>query len=250
LSNPLQIALQLWTVRSLADADLLAALHQVGALGYRAVEFAGFGTAAPATIGRGLAECGLRAASTHVGFDALTQHLESVIADMRVIGCPCVVVPAFAPQLRTTLEDALRLAEMLNQIGERLVHAGLALAYHNEDYDFAPLGTSTLWDVLVAHTDPGLVQLQLDIFTAHQMGRDIFALMRDHGSRITSYHVCDIRADRYVPVGQGEFDWPALMSAMRATSGRWLIVEHDAPPDPLEDARTSRLALERFGMAA
>lgn len=239
----MEIALQLWTVRGLAEADMASALCEVAAIGYGAVEFAGFGSARPEAVRRALGAAGLRAASAHVPYAALQAGLDRVVADMRMIACPQVVVPAFGRELRDTPERAFALAESLNAIGAHLADAGLAFAYHNEDYDFAPLGESTLWDILVARTDPGLVQLQLDVFTARLMGRDPIVLMRQHGARITSLHVCDMRAGGYVPIGQGETDWPALLSTARDTAARWLIVEHDAPPHPLDDARASLLAL-------
>mgnify|MGYP006280988623 CR=1 FL=1 len=58
--HPTQIALQLYTVRSLTAADMAGALEQVADAGYVAVEFAGYGSsprcrcsAAPRSLCRG-----------------------------------------------------------------------------------------------------------------------------------------------------------------------------------------------------
>jgi len=246
LSSGLQPALQLWTVRELAEHDMVTTLAAVAGMGYTAVEFAGFGTAPLTAIHAALATNGLSAISAHVPYRDLAHRLDGVNGDLRAINCPQAIVPAFDRPLYRTLADARRLAASLNVIAARLRAAGLTFAYHNEADDFAALGGASLWQVLVAETDPSLVELQLDVFTAIQMGQDVTALMRDQAARITSLHVCDKRGERYVPIDQGELDWPALIAAARQTACRWVIVEHDAPPDPLVDAKASLDALSKL----
>jgi sugar phosphate isomerase/epimerase len=246
LSSGLRPALQLWTVRELAERDMVTTLAAVAGMGYAAVEFAGFGIVPLTAIHTALATSGLRAISAHVPYRDLAHELDKVIGDLRAINCPQAIVPAFDLRLYGTLADARSLAASLNTIAARLHAAGLTFAYHNEADDFAALDGTTLWRALVDHTDPALVELQLDVFTAVHMGQDVIALMRDQAARITSLHVCDKRGERYVPIGQGELDWPALIAAARQTACRWVIVEHDQPPDPLVDAKASLDALTKL----
>jgi sugar phosphate isomerase/epimerase len=246
LSNKLQLAIQLWTVRALAEQDLDRTLKQVRDIGCDAIEIFGDGPAFYDDMRRALQNSGLRCCSAHVPFAALRNDLPRIIVGLQSIGCATAVVPAFSKDLRDTQPRALQLAIDLNRIGERLNAAGIRFAYHNEDYDFAPLGNSTLWQMLVENTDASLVQLQLDVFTATLMGADPINLMRAYGARIASVHVCDMRDGQYVPVGQGTLDWPALLAAASHTAAEWLIVEHDAPANPIEDAGASLRALRSF----
>lgn len=246
LSTKPQLALQLWTVREWAEGDLAGTLKQVRATGYDALEIFGDGPNFFADMQAALQTSDLQCCSAHVPFAALRDDLPRIIAGLRLIGCPMAVVPAFPKNLRDTLPKALQLASDLNRIGEHLHTAGIAFAYHNEDYDFAPLEDTTLWQTLVANTDEDCVQLQLDVFTATLMNADPISMMREQGRRITSLHVCDMRDCKYVPVGQGELDWPALLAAAAQTATQWLIVEHDAPANPIEDAAASLNALREF----
>jgi sugar phosphate isomerase/epimerase len=243
------VGLQLWTIREMAERDLASALMQVRDIGCEAIEVFGDGPAFFDDMRTALQTSGMPCCSAHVPFSALRNDLPRIIAGLQSIGCASAVVPAFSKGLRDTHPKALQLAIDLNRIGERLRAAGIAFAYHNEDYDFAPLDESTLWQILVDNTDASLVQLQLDVFTATLMGADPINMMRTHGRRITSLHVCDMREGKYVPVGQGTLDWPALLSAASQTAAQWLIVEHDAPANPIEDAAGSlnalRLLMER-----
>jgi sugar phosphate isomerase/epimerase len=248
LSNKFRLGLQLWTVRELAERDLAGALMQVRDAGYDAIEIFGDGPAFFEDMRAALQRSGLACCSAHVPFLALRNDLPRVITGLHAIGCNTAVVPAFAKDLRDTQPKALQLSIDLNRIGERLGAAGIAFAYHNEDYDFTPLheGGASLWQTLADNTDGSLVQLQLDIFTATLMGADPIGMMRDHGRRITSLHVCDMREGKYVPVGQGTLDWPALLSAASHTAAQWVIVEHDAPATPIADAAASLNALRNL----
>jgi len=248
LSSGLRPALQLWTVRELVERDMAGTLESVAGIGYTAVEFAGFGDAEPAVIRAALRASGLQAISAHMPYDDLCASLHDVIHihTLQALGCAQAVVPAFARHLYQTADDAKRLAASLNAIAAGLRAEGIRFAYHNEADDFSPLGETTLWRTLVDHTDPALVELQLDVFTAVLMHQDVLAMLREQAARITSLHVCDKRGEHYMPIGQGELDWPAIIAAARDTACRWLIVEHDAPPDPLVDAKASLDALSKL----
>lgn len=248
MSIPIQFGLQLWTLREIVARDLAGALQQARAIGYDAIEIFGDGRMFFDNMRAALQTSGMACCSAHVPYESLHDELPRVVAGLRMIGCNSAVVPAFAKDLRDTLPKALQLASDLNRIGERLKAAGIAFAYHNEDYDFVPLheGGASLWQTLVDSTDAACVQLQLDVFTAMLMGADPIHIMHEYASRITSLHVCDMRAGKYVPVGQGELDWPALLNAASCTAAQWLIVEHDAPANPIEDAATSIDALRRL----
>ena len=246
LSNTLRLGLQLWTVRELAERDLAGTLKQLRDIGCDAIEIFGDGPAFYQEMQVALQASEMACCSAHVPFIALRNDLARIIAGLQSIGCNMAVVPAFPREWRDTPAKALQLALDLNRIGERLRNAGIAFAYHNEDYDFAPLGDSTLWQMLVANTDASLVQLQLDVFTAALMGANPIAMMREQGQRIASLHVCDMRDGSYVPVGQGTLDWPALLDAASHTAAQWLIVEHDAPANPIADAAASLNALREM----
>jgi sugar phosphate isomerase/epimerase len=47
-------------------------------------------------------------------------------------------------------------------------------------------------------------------------------------------------------VGQGTVDWPALMAALRDTSAKYFVVEHDNPSDAARFAERSLAAAKNF----
>jgi len=242
----MKIALQLWTVRDHTARDMLGALRDIARIGYRAVEFAGLGSASAVDVRREMDALHIDAISAHVALADLLTRRSEVIAELHTLGCRQVVLPWIPAEQRASLDHVEQLAETCNVLGATLATEGITFVYHNEDYDFLPLGDSSLWHTLVKHTDPALVKLQLDLFTAELMGADPIRLMREYGPRITSLHVCDMHNRQYVPIGNGSLPWPAILAAARDTAVEWLIVEQDGSQQSLADAAASLARLGWF----
>lgn len=234
-----QIALQLYTLRAETANDMPGALRRVAAMGYTAVELAGYGNSDAQAVGDLLGELGVSVCAAHVGLDRLEGDFEQAVAELRALGCDRAVVPGVRPELR---EDGAALAARLNRLAEALRAEGVRLAYHNHDFEFAPREGGSFWEQLVAGTDPGLVALELDIFWAEVAGVSPAELLARHAGRVALVHLKDRAAPderRDAPVGAGVLPWPELISAAEAAGARWFIVEQDHPQSPLADVEQS-----------
>jgi sugar phosphate isomerase/epimerase len=139
-------------------------LRKVSEIGYPAVEFAGYGGLTPQDLKTILDDLGLGTSGVHVPFDSWVSNPEAILADMHALDCSHAVVPIVPPERREDETSVARLAEDLDRWGELCRREGVAFSYHNHDFEFAPLGGSTMWDVLVRETDPELVHLELDLY--------------------------------------------------------------------------------------
>jgi sugar phosphate isomerase/epimerase len=237
-----QISLQLYTVREETARDMPGTLRRISEIGYPAVEFAGYGGLAPQDLKPILDDLGLRPSGAHVPLDSWERDPEAVIADMHRLDCAHAIVPMAPPDKRKDEASVADLAERFNRWGELCCGEGLTFSYHNHDFEFAPLGSSTMWDVLVRETDPGLVHLELDLYWIKYGGADPETVLRDVGDRVSLVHLKDIAPDDTrsdVPVGEGTMPWNSLLEAADAAGVEWFIVEQDNPRDALEDVRTS-----------
>ena len=251
MSSPmLKPALQLWTVRHAAQADLAQTLSEVAKIGYQAVELAGLHGHAPADVRRMSTEHGLHICGAHIGFDVALDELEGCIRQLHTLDSPALIIPTLPRRHWTTEDDALALAGRLNALGAQLSRRDIALVLHNEADEFMPFAGRTLWRVLLANTDPSLVRIQLDLFTAVQAQQQPNELLDAANGRLHSVHVIDWRNGAYTRIGEGLANWRELLSHARASKCEWLIVEHDEPSQPLEDAQASLAALRRFISAA
>ncbi|MBA2535021.1 MAG: sugar phosphate isomerase/epimerase [Rubrobacter sp.] len=237
-----QISLQLYTVREETARDMPATLRRVSEIGYPAVEFAGYGGLTPQVVKPILDDLGLRASGAHVPIDSWETDPETVLADMHTLDCVHAVVPSVSRERRRDEASVASLAEDLNRLGEICRQNGVTLSYHNHDFEFAPLGVSTMWDVLVRETDAELVHLELDLYWIKYGGTDPETVLRDVGNRVSLVHLKDMAPDDTrsdLPVGEGTMPWTGLLEAADAAGVEWYIAEQDNPRDALEDVSIS-----------
>lgn len=242
---PLQpLGLQLYTVRTLLADDVPGTLAAVAEIGYREVETAGLHGVPAARFRALLDDHGLRAVSAHVGLDVLQDDPARALDEAATLGQRWLTVPWLAEGDRTP-DGYRRVAEALNRAGEAAASVGCRVAYHNHDFEFAPLdGGVTGWALLVSETDAALVDLQMDLFWAVHAGADPVAWFQAHPGRFPMVHAKDRTASGdMVDVGSGAMDFRALLGAGRAAGLRHILVEHDRPAHPLESIRNSYATL-------
>jgi sugar phosphate isomerase/epimerase len=247
-----QISLQLYTVREETARDMPGTLQRISEIGYPAVEFAGYGGLSPQDLKTILDDLGLRASGVHVPLGSWERDPERVLADMRALDCAHAILPSAPPERRRDEASVARLAEDLNRWGELCRGEGVTLSYHNHDFEFAPLGGTTMWEVLVRETDIGRVSLELDLYWIKYGGTDPETVLRDVGDRVSLVHLKDMAPDGTrsdLPVGEGTLPWNRLLEAADAAGVAWYIAEQDNPRDALEDVSISLQYLRALASA-
>jgi sugar phosphate isomerase/epimerase len=237
-----QISLQLYTVRDETARDMPATLRRISEIGYPAVEFAGFGGLSAEDLRNVLDDLGLRASGAHVPFDSWKADPGAIIKDMHTLDCANAILPMAPPEQHRDETTVASLAGSLNRWGELCRQEGVTFSYHNHEFEFAPLGGTTMWDILVRETDPALVYFELDLYWVRYGGADPEPLLSDLGDRIPLVHLKDMAADEQrsdLPVGEGTMSWNGLLEAADAAGVQWYVAEQDNPRDALEDVRIS-----------
>ena len=241
------VALELYTVRDETAKDFAGTLRRVAALGYKGVEFAGYGGLSAHELKTLLTETGMRAVSTHVRLDAIEQNLTQEIAYCQEIGCTFLILPWLAPEHRTA-ETYRQLAPRLNEFGRQCQEAGITFGYHNHDFEFVQHNGETLMDLLLLQTDSALVKLECDIYWVAYAGVDPSTFLRQHAGRVPLVHLKDMTPERtFTEVGDGSLNIASLIEVARASGTQEFIVENDAPRMPsLESARRSLENIRKF----
>ena len=230
---------QLYTARREMARDLSGTLARVAALGYDEVEFAGYFGMSGMALRSALDASGLAAPSAHIGMTELAGNWRATVAFASAIGHKYLNF-AWVPDDHRTVDGYKRLAERFNRAGETALAAGVRLGYHNYTYDFTRAGDGSLYDVMLAETDPRYVTMQMDVYWLADAGQDPLAYLARHPARFHSLHLKDMTADkRMADVGSGTIDWPRIIRAARGAGARHFFVEHDEPTDAFASARTS-----------
>lgn len=246
--NDASIALQLYTIRDEAERDFAGTVKRVAEIGYKQVEFAGYGGLSASDMAALLADNGLKAISSHVGINALEADSDKEFSYCLTIGSPYLVVPWIGPEWRGA-EGLPKLAEKLNTYGKAAHERGLKLGYHNHNFEFEEkVDGKYLLDRLAELTDPQYVVLELDTFWVAYAGVDPVAYLRNHPGRIPLVHLKDMTTDRkFAEVGDGVLPEKEIIAAGRESGATYFIVENDSPSIPsLESVRRSLENLHAF----
>jgi sugar phosphate isomerase/epimerase len=239
---------QLYTVRGALERDFQGTLARVAEIGYREVEFAGYFGKRPGEVRRALAAAGLRAPGAHVGLEALRDSLDETVETASEIGHDFIILP-WVPEEMRTADGYRRLADLLNHAGERAIRSGVRVGYHNQEYDFAPIGGHAGLELLWERTEPGRVVYELDVFWAVRGGADPLAYLSRFQGAIAALHLKDMDATPargQVDLGHGTLDFPRILAAAAAVGVKHCFVEHDSPASPLDSIRVGYDYLRRL----
>lgn len=235
-----KIGVQLYTVRSLMEKDFVGTLEKVAQAGYKEVEFAGYYDRKPKEIKKLLARLGLKAPATHQGLAVFEQQMDWLVETAKMIGHEYVVCPWLSAEQRGTIDDYKKLAAAFNKFGEACQKAGLQFAYHNHDFEFVATEGQIPFDVLLAETDPQLVQIEIDLYWIIKAGADPLAYFAKHPGRFALCHVKDMAAEqKMVEVGKGNIDFGKIFAQSQQAGLKHYFVEHDQPENPLESITVS-----------
>ncbi|HMV52045.1 MAG TPA: TIM barrel protein [Blastocatellia bacterium] len=233
------LAVQLWSFREDFKKDVPGTLKRVRELGFRNVELAGYYGLTAHQFRIELDKAGLKAVSMHIEYETARDKIEEVIREAKVLGVREVGVPWINSPF--TKNDCLPAIEVFNRAGEKLSAAGLRFFYHLHGYEFVPNEgeQGTLFDLMMARTNPRFVGFQLDTYHAAYPGQDPARLLQKYPGRFLSLHLKDIRRgvagdnsgefreEDAVPMGQGKINWREVLKASRKEGIRRYIIEDE-----------------------
>lgn len=235
-----KIGVQLYTVRSLLEKDFVGTLEKVAQAGYKEVEFAGYYDRKPKDIKKLLGRLGMKAPSTHQGFAVFEQKMDWLIETAKIMGHEYVVCPWLSSEQRSSIESYKKLAAAFNKFGAACQKAGMQFAYHNHDFEFAALDGQIPYDILLAETDPKLVQMEIDLYWIAKAGYDPLTYFEKYPGRFTLCHVKDMATgQKMVEVGAGQIDFAKIFAQSPQAGLKHYFVEHDEPADPLQSITAS-----------
>src|SRR5256714_10844645 len=242
-----RIGLQLYTVRHAMEKDVEGTIARVAAIGYREVEFAGYFGKSARDVRALLDRHGLSAPSSHVSLapDQWRRALDAA----PVVGHRYLVIAWIPAEERRTLDDYKRWAERLNRAATEAKAAGLEFAYHNHDFEFAPLDGKLPYDVLLAETDPKLVQLEMDLYWIVKAGQDPLAYFARWPGRFPMVHVKDSAGPpdhKMTAVGAGKIDFRKIFAQSDQAGDPHYFLQHDNPGEPFASIRPSWWYLKRL----
>jgi sugar phosphate isomerase/epimerase len=259
-----KIGIQLYMLGEELTKDVDAGFAALAAIGYRDLELPSLLGKSPAELRAAADRAGVKFSSIHIGpsqlsgpsalnFDTAPQATVDALGQLGITDAvmPLALLPAnFAPKPGEGFPAALargfqqdgvdgwkRTGDALNRKAAALAPHGITVGYHNHNVEFAPLGKTTGWDVLIGELD-SRVQLELDLGWVAAAGLDPAAMLLRHKGRVRWVHVKDLKASTRrnyalgidpAEVGSGKLDWPRVLEAARKAGVQHYYVEQEAP---------------------
>lgn len=256
--SQIPIALQVYSVRQEAAADLAGTLKAIAEMGYAGVEFAGYYDHNANDIRMMLDDNGLVCCGSHLGLDTLLgDNLLSTVEFNRILGNSNLIVPGLPEPRRASRAAWLETATLFNQIAARLREYGARTGYHNHHIEFTPMDGEAPWDTFFGHTDPDVI-MQLDMGNGLAGGADLVSILERYPGRAVTVHLKpydtakgrdDLHAGFRPIIGEDSVPWAEVFRICETTGGtEWYIVEYesDAYP-PLEAVKRCLDALRAMG---
>lgn len=261
MANPLglPIGLQLYSVRDLLPKDYEGTLRQLGALGYREVEAAGFFGRSPSAVKQAMDRAGLHCVSAHYPLKDLLPKVDEVIQFGKDLGLKYIVCASpwlkdpsrvkdpgsRAAREAMTLDDWRWNAEQFNRIADRVHAADMRFAYHNHTPEFRVEKGVVFYDELLRTTDPAKVNMELDCGWAVVAGKSPADYLTRYPQRFSMLHVKDFNMTAAVTpsepppsteLGRGTIDYRPIFQAAKKTSIEHAFVEQEEFDIPAMEA--------------
>lgn len=234
------VALQLYSVRDEMQKDFIGTLEKVAAIGYKGVEFAGFGNLPAGQLKKVLDKLGLTAAGSHTNINQLTAKLDEVIEYNLAIGNHYIICPHYKFNSK---EDISKASDLFNKIGEVIRTNGLEFLYHNHSHEFVKFDGEYCLDLLYKGVKAANMGAEIDSGWVFYSKVDPAAYIRSYKGRCPLVHVKDftsIDEMLFTEIGNGIVNIGAIASAAAEAGTRWLIAEQDECSIPsLESVRIS-----------
>jgi len=205
----MKVGIQLFSVRDHLKENPVGTLEKLAGMGYKYIELANHSPAADPGTGFGISAKEMRRVMEAYGLEIIGTHLwpldtdrlstlDPILEYQQVIGCPYIVWGT--DRYFSTLESIKTYGEQLGRIGGYIKERGLGFCFHNHSAGFLPLAGKTGYEYLMEHTDPVLVQFELDTFWCARGGADPVEIIQKLGKRLTMLHQKDLHEDHKGPV--------------------------------------------------
>lgn len=198
------IGLQLYSVRDEMKANPETTVAEVGKMGYKFVETAGYHDGqfygmSPADFKALVEKNGMLFLGSHCGqalpdsahWDSTMIWWDKAVAAHKEAGVKWIVQPFMGGDAFGSLEILKKYCDYFNIIGEKCNAAGIRFGYHNHDKEFSQVDSVTLYDFMLQNTDPSKVMFQLDLYWISIGKGDALAYFEKYPGRFTLYHVKD-----------------------------------------------------------
>ncbi len=271
-----KIGVQLWSLPKMLESDFSKAIEALSVMGYKEVEMYGpypFSTSAAQKrfqdivpmlgfsgsgyfgysadeIKQIFSRYGMTVPSIHTDLDTLQSNMEGLAKASSVLGFEYVCLPSIPEEKRKTIDDYKTMADEFNKLGESAKKHNLKFTYHNHGYGIKEVNGKIPLQILLDHTDPSLVFLEMDVYWTTAGGADPVTYLEKYPNRYHLMHVKDMKEKKVfsgdggnpqqwielfphmTTAGSGVIDLKNIIKKATQTGVKHFFVEQDMVANP------------------
>ena len=221
---------QLYSFRDEMAKDAMGTLKQIAAIGIKKIESARskdglYYGLTPKKMKMACEDLGMQLISGHVALDDDFQNT----MDQAVASGQEYVICSSMPSSGQTVDNYKKVALAFNKAGEACKKLGLKFGYHNHEYEFESEKNEVLYDVLMDHTDPDLVHMELDLGWVIVAGKDPLDYFKKYPGRFPLWHLKDMNmtTKESTEFGKGALDIPTMMAHQKESGVQHIFIEQE-----------------------
>jgi sugar phosphate isomerase/epimerase len=187
-----EIGLQLYSLREQFKKDVPGTLQQINKWGIKEIEGGGTYGLPLEEYKKMLADNKLTMVSVGADYEMLKTNPQAAVDEAKKFNAKYVVcfwIPHDGNNF--DISNTKEAVEVFNKAGKILKENGISLCYHPHGFEFRPYEKGTLFDYLVANTNPEYFNFEMDVFWVKHPGQDPVALLKKYPNRFLLMHLKD-----------------------------------------------------------
>ena len=162
------------------------------------------------------------------GHVALDKDWKKTLDEVATAGQEYVICSSM-PSEGQTVDNYKAVAEAFNKAGEAAKQHGIKFGYHNHGYEFESDNGEVLYEVLLNHTDPKLVYMELDLGWVVAGGKDPLDYFKRFKGRFPLWHLKDMDLQKMesTEFGKGGLDIPRIIEHKKESGVKYIFLEQE-----------------------
>lgn len=247
---------QLYTLREFAKTPemLSQTLARVAEIGYKSVQISGTCAYEAEWLDEQLKKYGLICALTHFNPDRIKDDPEGTVAFHNRFGCRNIGIGSVPGGLKND-DDYNRFVRAFKPAAEKIAELGSRFMIHNHFYEFVRSADGKLYiEKMAEDFSPEELGFIIDTYWVQYSGGDPVYWIQKLSGRVKCVHLKDMAykdTQRMAPVGFGNMNFKAIITACADAGSEYLLVEQDDcyGEDPFECLKKSYRYLKSFGLS-
>lgn len=233
-----QLGLQMYSVKHIAEDDLIDTLKKIKSIGFRSIELVGYYTFKPVVLRRITKKLGLKVPSIHVPLriydeQFIEKDFERSAKLVAEAGSKYIVIPWLPIREEIKEYEVNFLQQLLQSLVKIAEKQKLQLVLHNFSREFVKVKNDYyLLDQLMENLNEQQLQLQLDISKIYISGIDPKKIYDRYESRTPFLHMRTVKEGRTdCLLEEGAIDFKKLLPSLNNLSSKVMYIEQQVQKD-------------------